>query len=218
MELGLPTTAAAVSWLGQKNAISPFLRRNSDVETARIMPRFFCTPLNGRVLLVALLLRLTTHQFDATVNTAALTRAMIKTSSVGGGEATVAVVPATAAAGTDGVSSGVRFVAVPGSGMEAVFPRPGHANTVDTPAALASDARPKASASTPADRSWSTLSSSLTGSTLPAGGGQWEEEQNAVEGASSAVGTGGVVRAATASASTQVPDLELSEWINPRSR
>lgn len=125
--------------------------------------------------------------------------------------------PATAGAGADGISSRLRFVAVPGSGMEEVFPRPGHASAVNT-AALTSRSRPKTFVSTPADLSLSTLSSSPSQSTFAAGGGRWREDQPAVEGAGGNVGSGGVVRATTASASTQIPNLKVSDWINPRSR
>ncbi|CAM9497537.1 unnamed protein product [Ectocarpus fasciculatus] len=92
--------------------------------------------------------------------------------------------PVADEAGGVDTSGGVRFVAVPGSGLEETFPRPGVKTVGGT--ALPASARP------------STLSPPLTGNVV----GVWED--------------GGVARATTAAASTQAPELKVSDWVNAR--
>ncbi|CAM9477034.1 unnamed protein product, partial [Ectocarpus sp. 12 AP-2014] len=88
------------------------------------------------------------------------------------------------AVGVD-TSGGVRFVAVPGSGLEETFPRPG-VKTVGSTAL-------------PASTSPSTLSPLLVSNLC-------------------GVEDGGVARATTAAASTQAPELRMSDWVNARRR
>lgn len=118
---------------------------------------------------------------------------MIKIDSAAAAQAAISPAPPTAAAGA------VRFVAVPGSGLEEVFPRLDNLNTANGKA-LPPNGRPKTFISAAADVSFSTESPSLSGSALVADG------------------DGGGARARTASASTQAPELRLSDWVSARSR
>lgn len=110
-----------------------------------------------------------------------------------------AAAAAAAAAVAVSCSSAVRFVAVPGSGLEEAFPRPDSHKSVDG-TALPPNGPPKTFISAAADVSLSTESPSLSGITLGADG------------------DGDGVRARTTSTSTQAPELKMTDWISTRSR
>ena len=93
-------------------------------------------------------------------------------------------------------SSGVRFVAAPGSGMEDAFPRPETRSTLGGAAFTPKGGCPKTFVSAATDASLSTESPSMSAITADGGG----------------------VRAKTASTSTQAPELKLSDWVSARSR
>lgn len=125
---------------------------------------------------------------------------MTKTSSAAPAPAQAAVVlpEATADDAAAAGSSAVRFVAVPGSGMEDAFPRPESLGTVSGTALPLGGGRPKTFISAAADASLSTESPSMSACTL--------------------VADGGGLRATTASTSTQAPELKLSDWVSTRNR
>lgn len=105
------------------------------------------------------------------------------------------------AAGPAGGAS-VRFVAAPGSGLDEVFPP--RQGTVAVPGKVVTpNVGAKTFISAPADLSLSTASPSFSG--------------RDDEGVSAAC-IGGRGQASTASASTQAPELKLSDWASTRNR
>ena len=102
-----------------------------------------------------------------------------------------------AAVAAAAASSGVRFVAVPGSGMEDAFPRPETRSTLGGAAFTPKGGCPKTFVSAATDASLSTESPSMSAITAADFGG---------------------VRSKTASTSTQAPELKLSDWVSARSR
>ena len=112
--------------------------------------------------------------------------------------------PSAAAAAARGVSAAgvasVRFVAAPGSGLDGVFPpRPVHTDAQGM--TMSSNDYRKTFISAAADLSLSTATPSVA------------RRHFDDEGDQGACG-GGRVQASTVSASTQAPELKLSDWAN----
>jgi len=112
------------------------------------------------------------------------------------------VVSSTLAVGSAAGAASVRFVAAPGSGLDEVFPS--RRDNVGLPSSgRPPNGYPATSIPAAADLSLSTGSPSFPG--------------RDDDGASSAcIGDRG--QASTASASTQAPELKLSDWANARNR
>lgn len=157
----------------------------------RKVPSFFLSPTHGRDFIRNVVGSLVPSSVGK----------MASAASAAGAPAQIAaeLPQAQAAAAAAAGSSAVRFVAVPGSGLEEAFPRLRNLSSGSGTALSPNGGRPKTFISAAADLSLGTESPSVSGTLV-------------------ADANGGGVRAATASTSTQAPELKLSDWVSARSR